>query len=271
VPLSAVLGLLIAWAAVVAEGYFAPFLLFPLVVGVVLGGTMVLAMRVCQVGHRPTIWFGALLAASVAIAGEHYLSFQRSQRLAARDPEKLAKLQLVAPEQIPPAHFGEYLQWSAARGRPIGPYTARGGLAWLAWSIDALLLLVPALFLVGATARLPYCNRCRRWFQTVRSGRLDSEAAGILARLVGIEMGPECRRARYRVVACQGACGPIGFLLSWDDPVGRLSSGLVWLETASYRQIAEILDNRSRRDRENAVNAEDETPNAEPRGPKTEP
>ena len=43
VPLAAILGLLVARAAVVAEGYFASFLFFPLMVGVILGGTIVLA------------------------------------------------------------------------------------------------------------------------------------------------------------------------------------------------------------------------------------
>ena len=270
-PLSAVLGLLIAWATVVAEGYFAPFLLFPLVVGVILGGTILLAMRVCQVGHRPTIWLGALVAASVAIAGQHYFFFQKAQGLLARDPEKLAKLQLVAPEQIPPARFCEYLKWSAARGRPIGPYTARGGLAWLAWSIDALLILVPAVVLVGATARLPYCNRCGRWFQTVRSGRLDSGTAAILAKLVGTELGPEHRRARYRMLACQGGCGPTGFVLAWDDPAGRLSSGIVWLDAAGRHRVVEILDTSSPQDVEDALQVDNGEPNSESGKPKAEP
>ncbi len=270
VPLSAVLGLLIAWAAVVAEGYFAPFLLFPLVVGVVLGGTIVLAMRVCQVGHRPTIWLGALLAASVAIAGEHYFSFQKDQRQWARDPKKLAEMQLGFPERVPPPRFGEYLAWSAARGLRIGPYAVRGGLVWLAWSINALLVLAPATFLVGATARLPYCNRCARWFQTVRSGRLDSATAGILARLVGTEVGPEPERARYRVLACQGACGPTGFVLSWDDPGGRLSSGIVWLDAAGRDRVVEILDQSGPREsEEGSPKAEGEEPQFEGEPPKT--
>src|SRR4030042_5453002 len=77
VPSCAVLGLLIAWAAVVAAGYFAPLVVFPLVVGVVLGGAIVLAMRVFRVGHRPTLWLGALLAGALVIVGQHYFSFRK--------------------------------------------------------------------------------------------------------------------------------------------------------------------------------------------------
>lgn len=293
VPLAAMLGLLVAWAAVVIEGYFAPFLLFPLVVGVILGGTVVLAMRVGQVGHRPTIWLGALVAASVLIAGQHYLAFKVELRRSDRDPKRAAT-QLLAPERIPPARFGEYLKWRAASGVEIIPsHIAHGALVWLAWTVDAALVLVPALFLVGATARLPYCNRCRRWLQTVRSGRLDPGTAGVLARLAGLaKRGQEPRtagksaaseyatrerapdhfsRARYRLLACQGGCGPTGFVLSWDDPAGRLSSGVVWLDATGRDRVVEILERSGRYDGQQASIAENGARNAEIQPPEMGP
>lgn len=280
VPLAALLGLLVARAAVVAESYFAPFLIFPLIVGVILGGTTVLAMRVVQVGHRPTIWLGAAAAAMVAIAGRQYFSFQRHLRDWARNP-KFPEIQFVAPERVPPPRFYEYLKWSETRGWPIGSYTAHGGLYWLAWSMDALLILPPALVLVGATARLPYCSRCRRWYQTMRSGRLDPDTAETLAMMVGIiprrqeplaaensAASPNARRnldrnpvifprARYRLLACQGGCALTGFVLSWDGPVGRLSSGIVWLDAAGRDRVVEILDRSRPRDVEETATADD--------------
>ena len=170
-------------------------------------------------------------------------------------------------------------------------HIAHGALVWLAWTVDAVLVLVPALFLVGATARLPYCNRCRRWLQTVRSGRLDPGTAGVLARLAGLSrpeplaagksaaskyatrdtFPDDFSRARYRLLACQGGCGPTGFVLSWDDPTGRLSSGVVWLDAAGRERVVEILDRSRRNDAEQASIAENGARNAEIQPPEMGP
>jgi hypothetical protein len=251
-----VLGLLMAWAAVVARGYAAPLVLFPLIVGSVLGGSIVLVMRVVHVGHRPTVWLGALAAGLLTVTGEHYFTFQKAQRLLAHDPDKLAKLHLVAPERIPPANFPEFMAWSAERGLPLGGYTARGGGAWLVWSIDGLLVLLPTVVLAGATAMLPYCNGCGRWYRTVRSGRIDSRTAKELSSLVdaGLESISESSEVsrtseawgRYRLTACEGGCGPTGFILSGEDSAGRDFWRILWLDAAGRQRIVEILDQMGR-------------------------
>jgi hypothetical protein len=188
----------------------------------------------------------------LTVAGEHYFTFQKAQRLLAHDPDKLAKLHVVAPERIPPADFREFMAWSADRGLPIGGYTARGGWARLVWSIDGLLVLLPATALAIATARLPYCGRCRRWYRTVRSGRIDSRAAEELCALV--ETGQQSLAGtsevsktsevwgRYRLTACEGGCGPTGLILSGEDSAGRDFWRIVWLDAAGRQRIVEILD-----------------------------
>ena len=69
------LGLLIARAAVDAQFYFAPLLVFPLLIGVLLGALLVLLMRMAQIGHRPTIIGGTLLAAGMAVLGIHFFTY----------------------------------------------------------------------------------------------------------------------------------------------------------------------------------------------------
>jgi len=72
---SPVVGLVWAWAAETAQFYVAPFLLFPIVVGVLAGLTIVGLARFAQVGHRPTVVLAAVLAAAVAACGQHYLHY----------------------------------------------------------------------------------------------------------------------------------------------------------------------------------------------------
>ncbi len=272
-PGCALLGLLMAWAAVVARGYAAPLVLFPLVVGVVLGGAVVLLMRVLDVGHRPTIYLGALLACLLTVAGQHHFTFWKVRQVFAQDPEKLLRLQLVAPERVPPERFWEFMTWSASRGLPIAGFTAQGGWAWLAWSIDGLLVLVPAMILVGATARLPYCDRCRQWYHTVRSGRIDAHTALQACDAVGIALGAGVERVRYRLVVCQGGCGPTGLALSGDDDLGHFSTGIVWLDASLRQKVLEILDQyaASQVPESDETNAESEEASGEAKAEHDEP
>jgi hypothetical protein len=256
------LALLVAWAAVVARAHVAPLGLFPLIVGAVLGGTLVLAMRVFHVGHRRTLCAGALVAGLLTVAGEHYFSFWKARQVFAQDVAKLANLQLVAPERIPPADFGQFMIWSAAEGLPILGFQARGGLAWLFWSIDGLLVLLPTVVLVTATGRLPYCNRCRRWYHTMRSGRIDSPNNALLGALADTSSGSQTAKGRYRLIVCQGGCGPTGLVLAGEDATGQPSSGTVWLSAADRQRVVETLDQLSRLDVEDEAAATNPQPPA---------
>jgi hypothetical protein len=71
-PCCLLLGLLAARATVDARTCFSPLLLFPLLIGTLLGALLVLLMRMAQVGHRPTIIAGTLLAACMAAVGVRF-------------------------------------------------------------------------------------------------------------------------------------------------------------------------------------------------------
>lgn len=250
-PVSAILGIFVAWAAVIALGYFAPLVVFPILVGVVLGGGATALLRLLHVGHRPTILLGGLLALGLMIVGEHYFTYrqthaayQQAQEKRLRDPESLSMLQVALPDSVPPSNFGMYLQWQAQQGRPIGRYTVKGGWVWASWGLDAVLIAIPAMILIVAAARLPYCNSCQTWYRTIRSGKIDAGTAHRLATLAGVPIPAKLHSARYRLIACRSGCGLSGLALFWEQPDGDFSSGYLWLTASGRNEVQEILDSR---------------------------
>jgi hypothetical protein len=254
---SLVQGAVVAWLAVVAGSYFSPLVLFSLMVGVVLGAIAVAAMRVAQVGNRPTVLLGTALAALVTVAGQHYFSYERAwshYREAARNAESKSQILQKAPaefarrvmDRMPaaPGTFGHYMAKQAEEGRPVGAWRARGWLAWASWGLDGLLVAAAALALVAASVRLPYCDRCRSWYRTTRAGELDVGTASEVAGLVGIGLPRRIRSAGFRLQACTGGCGPTALELHWERTRGGRSSQHVWLNAEQRERVSRVLDAR---------------------------
>jgi hypothetical protein len=238
-------GLIWAWIAQVVQSYAAPLILFPLVWGIFSGLSVVVLMRFAQVGHRPTMLLAAVLAAATAGVGQHYFVYLASYSTAGRSlptgspggPDLTALAQEMRPT------FARYMQAQADRGRPLlGHYVATGWVAWLTWAIDLLLGLVGAVVVTIPAMRVPYCNRCRTWYRTVRGGKIDVSTALQLAELVGVEEIGQIRSPRYRLSACQGGCGPTRCELSWEEPDGAVDMVRAWLDAAGRSQVAAILD-----------------------------
>jgi len=146
---------------------------------------------------------------------------------------------------VPPSTFGRYLRWRAEGvGIPIGGTTLRGGLVWLIWAVDGLLVALAAGLLVAVTARLPYCDRCRTWYHTMRSGKIDELTTQELARLADVSLAGPIHSARYRLVACREGCGPTGLALSWEQPDGGFSSGYVWLDASGQSEVLSALEQK---------------------------
>jgi len=246
------LGAIAAWGAHAAEPYFAPVVLFPLLVGLILGAMLVGLTRTVQWAHRPTIWIAVVLAAAVAVAGQHYLAYRAARAAALADFEKLLEAQSAFPEQVRgrlphvPQDPLDYMQREATRGRPLlGQYRARGWPAWLSWGFDGLLVLAAAVLVVLPAVGQPYCNRCLSWYCTVRSGRLDGLCARRLAKAAGAEAPPrldEARSARYRLLSCRSGCGPTGFELVWEDRRRNASSLRGWLDPETRDRVTQALE-----------------------------
>jgi len=165
-PASALLGGLGAWVAVEGQFYFAPLLLFPILVGIGVGAMNVGLMRLAQMGNRQTAVLGAVVAAAVAVCGQHYLDYRHDAAAIQQrnDAVKGAPALLLQDLPQPPASLAEYMRRQAAEGRPLGKSVVlKGWAAWTSWGVDALLVLAASLLMVIPATRQPYCNKCRSW------------------------------------------------------------------------------------------------------------
>jgi hypothetical protein len=245
IPICPMFGLIWAWAAEGAQWYFAPILLFPILLGVVVGATVVGLVRFIQVGHRPTILLAAVLAAAVAGVGQHYFGYlaayeRASPSISVGAASRVDVATLV--RQMKPS-FAQYLDSQAQRGRPlVRGYVARGWVAWLSWAADAMLVVAAAVAMTVLALRAPYCNRCRSWYRTIRNGKVDVSTARRLAELVRVEDIGNPRSFRYRLSACHGGCGPTRCELSWEEAGGALDLVQLWLDAAGRNQVVAILD-----------------------------
>ncbi len=239
---SPAVGLIYAWIGAMVQPYFAPLVLFPLLIGVFIGLTIIGLVRFGQVGNRPTIFLAVLLAALVAAGGHHYFTWAAYHGAGpVVSPTTGRDLSAIRRELTP--SFSQYLCAQARRGRPlVGPYVAYGWAAWLTWTIDLLLVAAAAVAVTIPAVRVPYCNRCGSWYRTIRSGRLDAPTAERLAELFGVEEIDSLRSPRYRLSNCQSGCGPMRCELSWEDARGAVALVRVWLDAAARNQVSTILD-----------------------------
>ena len=243
------LGALAAWAAVDAQSYFAPLLIFPLLVGIGLGAVLVLLMRVGQVGHRPTILLGTMFAVFAAVAGQHYFGFlaarQRDrQQTAMPENAKAALLKLNARlPAAPPENFCEFMRRQASQGRSVFKlFEVQGGGAWALWSIEGLLTAAAALGVVIPAMRLPFCPRCRSWYRATRSARFHAAVTNRIAQALDVETAARIRSGRCRLLNCSSGCGPTGCELSWEDLEGNTFFAQVWLDTAVRNAVVQAFD-----------------------------
>ncbi len=242
------LGAVVAWMAVIAQSEFnfAPLVIFPLLVGVLLGAMLVGLIRLGQAGNRATAVVSTVAAVLVAVVGGHYFSYLA----VGDDAETLRIAREALPDQLrgripkPPADFLGFLRQQAAEGRELHvlDYKATGVFAWLSWVVDGLLVLAAALALVVPAMRQPYCNCCRSWYRVIRSGRIDGQTARRLGELAGVDTGDCTGRARYRLLSCNGGCGPTAFELSWQRSKGDTSAVQAWLDANCRNRVMQVLD-----------------------------
>ena len=225
-------------------------MIFPLLIGVLLGAMVVGAVRVTQVGNRSTIVVGALLAGAVAVVGQHYFQYLETYEEESRPAEAFRLAAQKYPDELigqppqPPGSLAEFMTRQAKRGRKMGlfGYTAQGAMAWVSWAVDGLLVLAASMAMVIPATRQPYCSRCLSWYQVTRSGRVDVAVARRIAQLAEVAESEEARSARCRMLNCHGGCGPTALELVWHESGGKAVLVQKWLEPELRRSIDEVLD-----------------------------
>ena len=245
IVIAPVFGVIWARIAEVAQFYYAPVFLFPILLGVLTGLTIVGLVRFAQIGHRPTIVLATVLAAAIAGAGQHYFAYLNAYHGAEPSVGTSTSSEQDLSELIRgmTPSFGEYMRAQARRGRPlVADYVARDRIAWLTWAIDVLLVVAGATAVTIPAICAPYCNRCGTWYRTVRGGKIDAPTAMGLAQLAGVDEMDHPRSPRYRLSACQGGCGPTRCELSWEEADGAVVLVRVWLDSEGRKEFAAILD-----------------------------
>jgi len=218
-------------AAAAIEPRFAPWLLFPLLLGLVLGICLIWLLRWCECGNRATAIIGAILASLLLAGAQHLWHYQRHfDAMAARKQfilQQGPKFAQVAGNLAPvPPTFAEFLEQEAARGRTLWPgRVVRGWGAWGSWGLDGLLLAAAAVAIVALATRRPYCNVCRSWYRLVWEGPLDPRRAAA-ARVAGLlPESVDCHDGRMFIWSCRGGCQPARVDLGWRQrsSAGRLA------------------------------------------------
>lgn len=241
-------GSAIGWLSHLVGARFAPLVLFPLLVGLVLGAVVAGAMRVVGWGSYGNAWTMTTAAVLALLTTQHGLAYRDAVVRAVEDAKTYERAVQAFPEQVagriptPPSDVVDFLRRQAQSGRPVGSYRLRGPAAWISWLIDGLIIWASASFVVVRGMRRPYCNRCRSWYTSVRSGRLEPAEAVDVARFVELDLAEPPPRAAYRVLACRSGCGPTGFELLWEDSAGRRIVAVAWLQPSQRSGLFERLD-----------------------------
>ncbi|MCS7303782.1 MAG: hypothetical protein NZ602_01565 [Thermoguttaceae bacterium] len=251
-------GQLAAWVG----GYLRPVVVFALLVGCLLGGMLVVGIRLLDLAHRSSILVGLVLAGVICTGSEHWGAYRQAKReyertladwqaktqgLVALSHQFAQALQQQLPR--PPSSFAEYLASQLERGRPIGPWLLKGNWVWISWVLEAALVLLAAGGVVWPTLRWPYCSSCESWYRTIRQGRLLPADLAQWAELFQIPVfHPESARrfrAQFRLLQCLGQCSAGRLQLVWENPHGQLQRWEVKLDTLQREKLNTIWEEAS--------------------------
>lgn len=146
----------------------APLVVFPLLLGFLLGACLSASRRMLGMTGRKLALGAALLAAGAAVWGQHYASYREAWRVTENDAQIFRQAQLALGDlvqgrpPVAPSGLLDYLRREAQRGRALttiwGNWTVKGWQAWTSWAADAALVLVATLA-VTAVAMRPRADR----------------------------------------------------------------------------------------------------------------
>ncbi|RMG01992.1 MAG: hypothetical protein D6741_04395 [Planctomycetota bacterium] len=242
--LSLGLGAGVGYAEWLVGRYWAPWLLLPALTGLAGGIVWCGMVRLMPVaGRRALLWTAAVIALGATVLAPHWMAYRELQAQITPETQLIAKMTASTEEPIIPETFGEFLAWSAKRGRFIGRQKIVGVWVWASWALDAILVGVGFGLPVRDLMRKPYCRTCRTWLRPILARNLSlREAERVAARC---SLPSNCfpgnlhEPLRLRVLGCRGACG--GFVLQFFSVGHRRPLLEESLSSAMFAQLNDSL------------------------------
>jgi hypothetical protein len=158
-------GLTVGAAAVFLQRLYAPFGVFPMIIGMLTGGATLVSLLLVRSRGFGLVVFAALLAALGCTVAYHYGTFLLARRDLLREAEQVAEARRAIEKEsagamaidtspAKPITLAEYyeLQWHI--GRPLGEKKVRGPMLAAWWILDGLLIWLGAAVVTASfTAR----------------------------------------------------------------------------------------------------------------------
>lgn len=224
----------------------APWLLFPLLVGVALGALAGGLAYLVHCGHRRTVLVATLMAGLVVVGTMHFVEYQ-----AYLNAPRSAQFEMMVnafPDIAQhhagarPSGFLDFLNRMALAGRamPLG-WTAQGPWAWASWALDALFVVAGAMVVALVFLRRPYCDVCRNYYRVLRQEQLRPEQFERLARSLGWSVDTP-RSASYQHLSCHGGCGPDLVRVMVRPASEPAVRRLAWIDCADRARVFQQLD-----------------------------
>jgi hypothetical protein len=242
--LAFLLPICLTWPIAKVAQNWAPWLVFPLLVGGLVGVIGLKAAMHLNVGHRATIYGVTGLAACAVAIWLHYFQY-----LYASDPKSSSELEMFRnafPEMGysgRPTHFLEFLNRMARAGRPL-PFgmIARDGWAWASWGLDALLIIGGAMGVIRFGTHPPFCAKCQSYFRITRRESLREEQVARLSEMFSWGLSPG-DIAEYEHFTCKGQCHEDLAQFFIRPKLGRgMIRRELWFDRAERALVFQVLD-----------------------------
>jgi hypothetical protein len=232
--------MVLSWLAVQAAVYFAPLVVFPTALGLVLGGVIILVLRVTDTAHRASVLAGTLLAGAILALGQYYVSYLSARAV---EPSATAALAAHAFPELQDrltrnASFVEFMRDSADHGMTLAGATLKPRGVWLFWIANALVTISAATIVTAIALRQSYCDHCGSWYRVTRRGRMDAEVAAAVCDSLGCA-NPPSEAAQYEIRTCRGGCEPAGCTLLWKGAPGRRE--FAWLDRSALARVNSLI------------------------------
>lgn len=230
---SAVVGQL-AW---LTKPWFDPLIIQPLTLGLVCGLACTLGMWFWNVGHRPALLTGAVLAGLAAVLAQHYAGYMA---YLSEWETKTSGVGALVNFDVADS-FPAYIKRLTDHGLFVFGWRLIGWQLWAYWVAEAVLVEIGALLVVWPMSKQSYCAGCHSWYRVVRQGTVPNKAVRQLAQT--FKLPSEKLTLNYKLYACRTGCGTPAVELAWPAS-GEVGEGrrAVWLEADQYQEFLALLD-----------------------------